>query len=141
VAFTCPRCQRTSHSPQDERQGYCAACGDFTGSGDVCECGLPQFVPSGPQPASEASAEAMARYAAQRFLSLASAMDEGAMAAAWSCEVPPGLILSAGDTVSFTVPGALITGSGGEESPNRQIEVDDCPWSDPMQWSPGDAEL
>jgi hypothetical protein len=39
VAFTCPRCQRASHHPEDERQGYCAACGGFTGSGNVCECG------------------------------------------------------------------------------------------------------
>jgi hypothetical protein len=30
MAFTCPRCQRVSHDPQDERQGYCAACHDFT---------------------------------------------------------------------------------------------------------------
>ncbi len=24
--ITCPRCQATSHHPEDERQGYCARC-------------------------------------------------------------------------------------------------------------------
>jgi predicted RNA-binding Zn-ribbon protein involved in translation (DUF1610 family) len=33
VAFTCPRCGRTSHHPEDARQGYCGACGDWTGPG------------------------------------------------------------------------------------------------------------
>ena len=31
MAFTCPRCARVSYSPQDERQGYCGACCDWTG--------------------------------------------------------------------------------------------------------------
>lgn len=31
MAFTCPRCGRTSHSPDDEREGYCGACHDWTG--------------------------------------------------------------------------------------------------------------
>jgi hypothetical protein len=31
--FTCPRCGRTSHSPDDEREGYCGACHDWTGQG------------------------------------------------------------------------------------------------------------
>jgi hypothetical protein len=29
--FTCPRCGRTSHHPDDSREGYCGACHDFTG--------------------------------------------------------------------------------------------------------------
>lgn len=29
--FTCPRCRRTSHHPEDLRQGYCGACHAFTG--------------------------------------------------------------------------------------------------------------
>jgi hypothetical protein len=30
MAFECPRCHATSHHPEDERHGYCAACHDFT---------------------------------------------------------------------------------------------------------------
>jgi hypothetical protein len=29
--FTCPRCGRTSHHPDDIREGYCGACHDWTG--------------------------------------------------------------------------------------------------------------
>jgi ribosomal protein L37E len=28
--ITCPRCGRTSHHPDDVREGYCAACHDWT---------------------------------------------------------------------------------------------------------------
>jgi hypothetical protein len=28
--FTCPRCRRTSHHPDDVREGYCGACHDWT---------------------------------------------------------------------------------------------------------------
>jgi hypothetical protein len=28
--FTCPRCGRTSHNPNDRAQGYCGACHDWT---------------------------------------------------------------------------------------------------------------
>ena len=30
MAFTCPRCGRTSHHPTDEAEGYCGACHDWT---------------------------------------------------------------------------------------------------------------
>jgi hypothetical protein len=30
-SFTCPRCGRTSHHPNDVREGYCGACHDWTG--------------------------------------------------------------------------------------------------------------
>lgn len=30
MSFTCPRCSRTSHHPEDERHGYCGNCHDFT---------------------------------------------------------------------------------------------------------------
>ena len=29
-SITCPRCHRTSHHPVDVREGYCAACHDWT---------------------------------------------------------------------------------------------------------------
>jgi hypothetical protein len=29
-AFTCPRCKLISHNPIDKKEGFCAACGDFT---------------------------------------------------------------------------------------------------------------
>lgn len=31
MAFGCPRCGAVSHSPQDEANGYCGRCRDFTG--------------------------------------------------------------------------------------------------------------
>ena len=30
-SFTCPKCGRTSHHPDDVREGYCGACHDWTG--------------------------------------------------------------------------------------------------------------
>lgn len=33
ASFTCPTCGRTSHHPQDVRNGYCGACHEFTGQG------------------------------------------------------------------------------------------------------------
>lgn len=35
MTFTCPRCGRTSHNPNDEREGYCGACHDWTGTPSV----------------------------------------------------------------------------------------------------------
>jgi len=32
MSFTCPRCQKTSHHPEDERHGSCGNCHDFTAS-------------------------------------------------------------------------------------------------------------
>jgi ribosomal protein S27AE len=31
ASFTCPRCGRTSHHPDDVRERYCGACHDWTG--------------------------------------------------------------------------------------------------------------
>lgn len=31
MAFVCPRCGRSSANPNDEREGYCGACRDWTG--------------------------------------------------------------------------------------------------------------
>jgi hypothetical protein len=30
LSFTCPKCGRTSHHPEDEAQGYCGHCHAFT---------------------------------------------------------------------------------------------------------------
>lgn len=32
MPFTCPRCGKTSHHPEDKRHGYCGNCHDFTAS-------------------------------------------------------------------------------------------------------------
>lgn len=32
LPFTCPRCRRTSHHPDDKRYGYCANCHAYTGT-------------------------------------------------------------------------------------------------------------
>lgn len=32
LPFTCPRCSKTSHHPDDKRYGYCANCHDYTGA-------------------------------------------------------------------------------------------------------------
>jgi len=34
-SITCPRCGKTSHHPDDVREGYCGACHDFTGPADL----------------------------------------------------------------------------------------------------------
>jgi hypothetical protein len=40
AGFTCPRCGRTSHHPQDIAEGYCGACHDWTRDPLVCSaCG------------------------------------------------------------------------------------------------------
>jgi hypothetical protein len=31
ASFTCPRCSRTSHHPEDAAHGYCGACHAYTG--------------------------------------------------------------------------------------------------------------
>jgi hypothetical protein len=31
MAFTCPRCNATSHHPKDEEYGYCGRCNWWTG--------------------------------------------------------------------------------------------------------------
>lgn len=31
LPFTCPRCRKTSHHPEDKRYGYCGACHAYTG--------------------------------------------------------------------------------------------------------------
>lgn len=31
LPFTCPRCSRTSHHPDDKRYGYCGHCRAYTG--------------------------------------------------------------------------------------------------------------
>jgi hypothetical protein len=33
--FTCPKCGRTSHNPNDLVEGYCGACHDWTGRPDA----------------------------------------------------------------------------------------------------------
>lgn len=32
MPFSCPRCRRTTHHPEDKRYGYCAHCHDYTGA-------------------------------------------------------------------------------------------------------------
>jgi len=35
MSFTCPRCGKTSHNPNDEKNGYCGSCHAFTGDSDL----------------------------------------------------------------------------------------------------------
>jgi hypothetical protein len=57
MAVTCPRCLRTTFNPNDEREGYCGYCYDWTGTPramptPVCfRCGktpdeLPEYFPA-----------------------------------------------------------------------------------------------
>lgn len=44
MGFTCPVCGRTSHSPDDMAEGYCANCHDWTGrlaDGKILVTGCP----------------------------------------------------------------------------------------------------
>lgn len=36
LSITCPKCGRVSHNPTDILEGYCGACGDWTGLWAVC---------------------------------------------------------------------------------------------------------
>lgn len=96
--------------------------------------GLWQLADPGPPPVPRVSPEAMVRYVAERHMSLAVAVDEDALATAWECRAS-----------SFSVdhredlPG-VIAGPGGQESAERQAEVDDYPYGDSMRWSPGYPE-
>ncbi len=40
MAYTCPKCGRTSHNPNDERHRYCGACHQFEDTGDVVPADL-----------------------------------------------------------------------------------------------------
>ena len=31
MSYTCPRCGMVSHNPNDEAEGYCGNCHDYTG--------------------------------------------------------------------------------------------------------------
>jgi hypothetical protein len=55
TGFTCPRCGRTSHHPDDAREGYCGACHDWTGLSEGQRGALDQ---------ARATREHMARWAA-----------------------------------------------------------------------------
>jgi hypothetical protein len=39
--YTCPICGRTSHNPNDVREGYCGACHGWTAHPSHCHCGAP----------------------------------------------------------------------------------------------------
>jgi len=43
---TCATCLRTSHHPQDVKEGYCGSCHAFTGTVDVCRCHEPGAPPT-----------------------------------------------------------------------------------------------
>jgi hypothetical protein len=164
--FACPACGRTAHNPEDARQGYCGACHDFTGRGDVyecgqcgtrfivppshagavwCSCGAPepmhasresgpghltrglwQFAASGPVPPSRPDAAAAARYIAEEAERMA--------------DVRHPVVLSSGDTLSFTVSRGLISSDPPPESAGSQDEADVYPYDSSMRWSPGDTE-
>lgn len=47
---------------------------------------------------------------------------------------------STGDVTSSQRNAGTDSGSLPDSVPGRQYEAGDIPWSDPMQWSPGDAE-
>ena len=104
-AFTCPRCGRTSHHPDDIREGYCGACHDWTGrDGDEQpdECGA-QLVTPGPDP-----------YAT-------------------SCDQPPGHYPASkhdGDDPIFPGPGMRVRWQGGGSCAGDPLPFRDVEWTD-----------
>jgi hypothetical protein len=40
MAYTCPKCGMTSHNPNDEREGYCGNCHDWTGLSSIEDIGV-----------------------------------------------------------------------------------------------------
>ena len=47
MSFTCPVCWRTSYNPNDEAEGYCGYCHDFTGRPDGIERYSSSSTPAG----------------------------------------------------------------------------------------------
>lgn len=136
VFFTCPRCSRTSQHPADAREGYCAACGMFTGS---VSRGMWQFIDSGPEPVGQVQVDlaATVRYIGEKY-GLAD------MVALTPLE---GLTVEVSGLADPNVVSRLITGWSQSaaliqtDSAERQREVDDCPWDDAFSWSAGYREL
>jgi hypothetical protein len=155
VAFTCPRCGRTSHHPEDERQGYCGACHDWTLAAEYT-CGAcllrfwaPHALPGpvrcrcgSPEPASRASAhvtDVSADGTLQQYLGhtdselwFSDALTQAEREAAVRY-----IRAQAG-------AGAFITSSHTDyqpPSPERQLQVDDHHWGDAAAWHPGYREL
>ena len=165
MAFTCPRCGRASHSRDDEREGYCGACRDWTAVNCACaECGHQVNVPPGyagavwcpclsPEPmlplrrlaARPGDGEILAAGAARGLWQHIGPAEEemrsweaGAEAAARYIAVVYGLPpLITGSQRNPGTDSGRLPASG----PGRQPEVDDAPWGDSMEWSPGDAVL
>jgi len=50
MAFTCPKCHRTSYNPNDERAGYCGYCHEFTGIPQRETYDAPQHKTPKPEP-------------------------------------------------------------------------------------------
>jgi hypothetical protein len=135
VAFTCPRCQRASPGPEDERQGYCGACHDWTGPGVLSmraghimladSCGRQQYIgytDSGLEVRPLPDRGVTIEEAARRY------------------------VREAYGTVSLPSPASFITSShtdsespssGGTDWPGP---YDVPPYGDAMEWQPGDAE-
>lgn len=138
MPFTCPRCSRTSHSPDDAREGYCGACRAWT---RPLPRGPWQFVPSGPAPPGEfkVGLGATARYIAGRYGApgdmVALSPLEGLTMEVRGFEVDPNVVSML--ITGWTQSGVLIQADSAE----RQREVDDCPWDDAFTWSGGYTEL
>jgi hypothetical protein len=208
MAFTCPRCGRASQHRDDESQGYCGACHDWTGL-DVtygcagcggsfpvppshvgavwCPCGSPErmspvLAPSPPVLQARVTADpsvppgqvlmVSGAHGLSQFIGRTSeelfftceqpgqvSADPAAvaryMAERYGDAPPPhdlGMASLAGARLEVTAQvteeqAALITGllqsppADWRDHAYPGLAEDDTPWSDPMQWSPGDAEL
>lgn len=148
MAFTCPRCSRTSYSPADEREGYCGACRAFTGRGvhadyGCAACGL-QF----PVPASHSGPVRCPCGSLQPMAPVPGHVAEGTISADSLLQVtvsPGGLAadsgLSAGDWSSGEVTISHTDNqSGSPDGTDWPRPWDVGPFGDAMQWRAGDAE-
>lgn len=143
MAFTCPRCQRTSHSPEDERQGYCGACHDWTGPGVPGE-GTASAIEFRPSDIMLVDPRGRRRHVGYTDSGLEARQqpDRGVTIE----EAARRYVREAYGTVSLPSPASFITSShtdsespssGGTDWPGP---YDVAPYGDAMEWSPGDAE-
>ena len=123
MAFTCPRCARVSHSPEDERQGYCGACRDWTGRDLQVPCDVP--------------AELVARHRDTALAAIAAAASGGRPFGSRPVLLP----LDPNTLATFITSSHTDNQSPAEFSARRQSEVDDEPGSDAATWQPGYREL
>jgi hypothetical protein len=146
ASITCPRCGRTSHSPDDVREGYCGACHDWTGlpagttSGDALreareirearQAQVGAWMTRGWIPG---AATAMGFPEYEPEVCGAQFVTGGPDPYGTSCDQPPGHYPASkheGDDPIFSEDGNRVRWTGGGSCAGDPLPVRDIEWSD-----------